>query len=126
MHRSRLSTVLIDTPIEEAAASASFWSAALGVPAVPGIDEPQYTSLRNVHPDFTFSIQSVDDSPRYHFDIETDDVLAETARLVALGAVEVHRWLDCHTLRVPGGQLVCVIPRHSDPEIFARLSKEWV
>ncbi len=31
MHRSRLSTLLIDTPAGQAAAATVFWSAALGV-----------------------------------------------------------------------------------------------
>jgi len=44
---------------------------------------------------------------------------------VGLGAVEIGRWLDCRTLRAPGGHVVCVIPCHSDPETFARLSQAW-
>ncbi|MFC5684752.1 hypothetical protein [Amycolatopsis mediterranei] len=35
--------------------------------------------------------------------METDDVSAEVARLTALGAKPVSRWLECHTLRAPGG-----------------------
>ena len=35
------------------------------------------------------------------------------------------RWLECRTLRTPGGHLVCVTPRHSDPEVFQRLSHVW-
>ena len=70
-------------------------------------------------------MQGVDDQPRYHVDVETDDVDAETARLLDLGAVEVDRWLDCHVLRAPGGHLLCVIPRHSDPETFERLAHVW-
>ena len=114
MHRSRISTLLIDVPVAEVPAAAAFWSAALGVPARPSPDEPEFTSLRGALPGLTLALQSVDDDARYHFDIETDDVLAETARLVALGAVEINVWLECHTLRAPGGHLVCVIPRHSD------------
>ena len=125
MHRSRLSTILIDVPTAEAATAATFWSAALGVPARPVPDEEQFISLPGALPDLTLAVQSVDDQPRYHFDIETDDVLAETARLTALGAVEISQWLDCHILRVPGGQLVCVIPRHSDDETFDRLATTW-
>ena len=123
MHRSRVSTVLIDTPADETGATAGFWSAALGVPAsgVPG--EPQFRSLPGALPGLTLAVQSVDDAPRYHLDIETDDVDAETDRLVGLGAVEVARWLDCHTLRAPGGHLLCVIPRHS--EDFDRHARTW-
>jgi len=124
-HRSRLSTLLIDAPARAASAAAAFWSQALGTPAraVPG--EEQFTSLPGALPDLTVAVQSVDDQARYHLDIETDDVDAETARLLALGAVEVGRWLQCRTLRAPGGHLVCVIPLHSDPENFNRLAQAW-
>jgi hypothetical protein len=122
-HRSRLSTILIDTPSGEAPAAAAFWSQALGVPARAVPDEEQFTSLPGALPGLVLAVQAVDDQARYHLDIETDDVEAETARLLALGAVEVGRWLDCRTLRAPGGQLVCVIPQHSDPETFERLSR---
>jgi glyoxalase superfamily protein len=123
MHRSRLSTLLIDTPAAEADASAGFWSAALGVPARPVPGEEQFTSLPDAVPGLVVAVQAVDDSPRFHVDIETDDVAAETERLLALGAVEVSRWLECRTLRVPGGQLLCVIPVHSDPDEFARAAR---
>lgn len=125
MHRSRLSTLLIDVPAEQARTAADFWSAALGVPARPVPGEEQFTSLPGAVPRLVTAVQSVDDGPRYHLDLETDDVEAETARLVRLGAVEVSRWLECRTLRVPGGQLVCVIPLHSDPDEFARTAHTW-
>lgn len=125
MHRSRLSTLLIDVPVGEAQAGAAFWSGALGVPAVPVPGEEQFTSLSGAVPGLVTALQSVDDSPRYHVDLETDDVDAETTRLIELGAVEQGRWLGCRTLRVPGGQLICVIPVHSDPEEFARAAHAW-
>lgn len=125
MHRSRVSTLLIDAPTDEAPAAASFWSAALGVPAEPVAGEEQFTSLPGVLPDVVTAVQAVDDQPRYHLDIETDDVDAETERLLGLGAVEVSGWLECRTLRAPGGHLLCVIPLHSDPETFARLAQVW-
>ena len=125
MHRSRLSTLLIDVPHEQAAASATFWSAALGVPALPVPGEEQFTSLPDAVPGLVTAVQAVDDAPRYHLDLETDDVEAETARLVGLGAVERSRWLDCRTLEVPGGQLVCVIPVHSDHEEFRAAARVW-
>ncbi|WP_182903312.1 VOC family protein [Microbispora sp. H10830] len=71
------------------------------------------------------AVQAIDGAPRYHLDIETDDVEAETARLAALGAMQVARWLDCHVLRVPGGQLVCVLPVASDPAVFAATARTW-
>ncbi|MBE8473500.1 VOC family protein [Streptomyces justiciae] len=123
MHRSRVYAVLIDTPEPEAASA--FWSAALGAPAQRVDDEPQFTVLHGALPGLVTAVQAVDDVPRLHIDIETDDVEAETARLSALGAVEISQWLECHVLRAPGGQLVCVIPVHSDPETFAAQANTW-
>lgn len=125
MHRSRVSTLLIDVPGGKAPAAAAFWSAALGVPARPVPGEEQFTSLPGSLPDLVMAVQAVDDQPRYHLDIETDDVAAETARLVGLGAVEIGSWLDCRTLRAPGGHVLCVIPRHSDAETFEKHSRVW-
>lgn len=125
VHRSRLSTLLIDVPLAQAQTAAGFWSAALGVAAVPVPGEEQFTSLPGAAPGLVVAVQSVNDGSRYHVDLETDDVEAETARLVELGAVEQGRWLDCRTLRVPGGQLICVIPVHSDPDEFAREAHVW-
>jgi hypothetical protein len=125
MHRSRLSTMLIDAPINEAPAAAAFWSAALGVEARPVPDEPQFISLAGALPELHLAVQAVQDDARYHLDLETDDVDAETARLVALGAAEVNRWLGCRILRAPGGHILCVIPQHTDDETFHRHARVW-
>ena len=126
MHRSRLYGLFIDTPRDDAPAAATFWSEALGVPARPVPGEEQFIALTGANPTMTLDVQAVgDDAPRYHVDIETDDVDAETARLLALGAVEVDRWLDCHILRAPGGHLLCVVPVHTDPEFFATYARAW-
>nr|WP_202896275.1 VOC family protein [Actinopolymorpha pittospori] len=116
---------MIDVPRDEAPAATSFWSATLGVLARPVPNEEQFTGLPGSFPGLVMAIQAVGDQARYHLDIETDDVDAETARLVGLGAVEISRWLDCRTLRVPGGHLLCVIPQHSDPETFEKYSQVW-
>jgi hypothetical protein len=125
MHRSRLSTLLIDAPSEHATRSAVFWSAALGVESRMVPDEPQFISLPAAVPGLVTAVQSVDDHARYHVDIETDDVAAEVKRLTALGAVEESSWQGCHALRVPGGHLLCVIPLHSDPAAFAAAAHVW-
>lgn len=125
MHRSRLYGIFIDTPIAEASAAIGFWSAALGAPAAAVAGEEQFTVLTGALPGVVAAIQAVDDQPRYHVDIETDDVDAEVARMLTLGAVEVSRWLDCHVLRAPGGHLLCVIPVHSDAATFAREARAW-
>ena len=124
MHRSRLSTVLIDTPDAEAAAA--FWSGALGAPTRPVAGEEQFTVLEGAVPGLVTVVQRLDEGePRIHVDLETDDLDAETARLIALGATEVSRWLDCRTLRAPGGHIVCVIPVHSDPAEFEAAATIW-
>jgi hypothetical protein len=125
MHRTRVYAVLIDTPEAQAAEAASFWSAALGAAARVDKREPQFTVLPDALPGLVTVVQSVDDAPRFHIDIETDDVPAETARLLALGATEVSDWLECRTLRAPGGHLLCVVPVHSDPDYFAAHAHTW-
>jgi predicted enzyme related to lactoylglutathione lyase len=125
MHRSRVSTFLIDVRRDEADRAAEFWASALGVKTSSPPGEPQFTVLEDAVPGYVTAVQAVDDEPRYHLDIETDDVAAEVARLVGLGAVEVSSWQGCHTLRAPGGHLLCVIPVHSDPEYFVQHSTEW-
>ncbi|SDD08958.1 VOC family protein [Glycomyces harbinensis] len=124
MHRSRVSTILFDTP--DADESAAFWSAATGVEAKPVPGEEQFTSLPGILPGLVTAVQRLDEGePRIHVDIETDDLDAETERLKALGAEELSRWLDCRTLRVPGGHVVCVIPVHSDREAFEAAANRW-
>jgi hypothetical protein len=125
MPRSRVYAILIDTPEAEAARAASFWSAALGVPAQPVPSEPQFTVLHKALPGLVTAIQAVDDTPRFHLDIETDDVEAETTRLLDLGATQISQWLECRVLRAPGGHLICVLPVHSDPEIFKTKARTW-
>jgi predicted TPR repeat methyltransferase len=126
MHRSRLYAVLLDTP--DADAATAFWSAALGAPPRPNATEPQFTALQEAAHDLVVAVQRLDgeaDAPRCHLDIETDDLDAETARLTALGAVEVNRWQDCRVLRAPGGHLLCVLPVESDPDDFACRANVW-
>ncbi|MGN9775476.1 VOC family protein [Micromonospora sp. H33] len=125
MHRSRVYALIIDTPSAEADAATAFWSAALGATAAPYAPEPQFTDLHGALPGLITAVQSVDDAPRFHLDIETDDVEAETARLTALGATQVARWQECRVLRAPGGHLLCVLPQESAPEVFDAEAKTW-
>lgn len=125
MHRSRVYAILIDAPEAEADAAAAFWSAALGVPAHRFPAEPQFITLHEALPGLVTAVQAVDDAPRIHLDIETDDVDAETARLLALGATQISQWQECRILRVPGGHLVCVLPVESAPEVFEAQARTW-
>ncbi|MBO3673531.1 VOC family protein [Streptomyces sp. NEAU-YJ-81] len=125
MHRSRVYAVLIDAPKAEADRATAFWSAALGVTAEPFAPEPQFTTLHEALPGLVTAVQAVDDAPRIHLDFETDDVEAETARLLALGAEQITQWQECRVLRVPGGHLMCVLPLESDPETFRAQANVW-
>jgi hypothetical protein len=125
MHRSRLVGILIDTPATQVGAEVDFWSAALGGSTYPAPGEEQFTVLIDAVPGLFTVVQAVDDAPRYHLDIETDDLEAEVARLTALGAEQVGRWKDAFHMRSPGGHLLCVVPVHSDPETFAGSARTW-
>ncbi|MFC0566370.1 VOC family protein [Plantactinospora siamensis] len=76
MHRSRLFALIIDTPEADADRATGFWAAALGVTPRPYAPEPQFTNLPGVLPDAEVAVQAIggDDAPRFHLDIETDDV----------------------------------------------------
>jgi hypothetical protein len=124
MHRSRLFGVLIDTPAAEAGAAVDFWTAALGGPTRHSSDEPEYTGIEGVT-GLAMVVQSVDDQPRYHVDIETDDVAAESARLLAAGATMVTDHGGHKILRAPGGHLLCVVPVQSPEQLFATDSRVW-
>ncbi|MCQ8829805.1 VOC family protein [Streptomyces malaysiensis] len=117
--------VLIDAPEAEAARATAFWSAALGVTAEPFTPQPQFTTLHEALPGLVTAVQAVDDAPRIHLDFETDDVEAETARLLALGAERISQWQECQVLRVPGGHVVCVLPVETDPETFRAQANVW-
>jgi hypothetical protein len=125
MHRSRVFGLFIDTPRAEADAAAKFWSAALGAPAeaVPG--EEEFVKLHDAVPGFSVDVQAIDGAARYHLDIETDDVQAELARLLSLGAVVEVEHDGFTTLRAPGGHLVCVVPVQSDQALFDADHRTW-
>ncbi len=125
MHRSRVYALLIDAPKDDAERATAFWSAALGVTARTNQDEPQFIELPDAIPGVVTAVQSVDDAPRFHLDIETDHIEAEVARLVGLGAEPVTQWRECHVLRAPGGHLLCVLPVETDPQDFAAGAIVW-
>jgi hypothetical protein len=58
-----------------------------------------------------------------HLDIETDDVPAETERLLALGATLVEERKGYRILADPGGLLFCVVPIQTDE--FDQYAVTW-
>lgn len=125
MHRSRVFGLFIDTPQAEADAAAKFWSGALGAPAEPVPGEEEFVKLHDAVRGISVDVQAIDGPARYHLDIETDDVPAERARLIALGAVVEVDHEGFTTLRAPGGHLVCVVPVQSDQALFDADHRTW-
>ena len=112
-HHSRLAGFIVDCEGGSLAESASFWSAALGLPVVDpdedGLDK--YARLDGSRHGLHIEVQKVGHPSRVHLDIESDDIEAEAARLLALGATEVARphqgrWI---VLQAPTGQRFCVV-----------------
>ena len=111
MHRSRLTTVVIDCAEADYEKGAAFWSAALGRPLVDR--DERFSSVRGRlggegAPYLGFQrVPSVERA--IHLDIETDDVEAEVARLEALGAKKVAYVKRWWVMEAPTGQRFCVL-----------------
>lgn len=114
MHRSRLSTFVIDCKGEDVDAAARFWSAALGRALKPP-SEPGYRELQTTEAEPILLVQQVPHDSRIHLDIESDDLEAEVKRLEGLGAKRigfVKRWW---VLEAPTGQRFCVVNPQRGP-----------
>ena len=112
MHRSRLTTVVIDLTSEDFESGATFWSAALGRDRM--VKNERYESLKGrlggVGGPLVGLQRGVDDAQRLHLDIETDNVEAEVLRLEGLGAQVKERIRKHVVMRAPGGHTFCVVP----------------
>ncbi|YAL84281.1 VOC family protein [Dermacoccaceae bacterium W4C1] len=130
MHRSRIGVLLIDHPGSSAGSAASFWAGALGSEPARGGDDDPYTRVRAADAGLPVQLEvqrtGEGTASRIHLDIETDDVTAEVARLLALGAVvEADRVEDGYTImRDPGGLLFCVVPVQTG-EVFEWYAVTW-
>jgi catechol 2,3-dioxygenase-like lactoylglutathione lyase family enzyme len=125
MHRTRIYGFFIDTPLDHADAAVAFWSAALGTTTHRDPPDDPYWRLVDAASGIQLEVQAVDDTPRYHMDIETDDVSAEVDRLRELGATVVTDTGGWTVLRAPGGHLFCVVPVQSGEEVFQATSTVW-
>lgn len=109
-HRSRLCAAYIDVPRSDYERTVQFWQAGLERDAEIEADDPSYTSFGEPTPGVDLMVQAVGDNvPRIHLDIETDDIDAEVARLIALGATEVERIESWVVMRDPVGIVFCVV-----------------
>jgi hypothetical protein len=107
-HRSLITTIVVDVPGELHAEEVSFWSGATGKDLVR-LSHPEYHGAR-LTPTLVMLVQELGDgAPRVHVDIHTDDVDAEVARLVELGARPVERLEEWAVMRDPAGLPFCVV-----------------
>lgn len=128
-HRSRVGVVLFDYPEPDYDAALAFWAAATGVEIDPdgvgATDDDPYVGLGMFGPT-KFEVQRTGPgtAARIHIDVESDDVLAEVARLLELGAAMVEERSGYSVLRDPGGLLFCVVPVQTGAD-FDALAREW-
>jgi len=121
MHRSRLSTFVIDCKTDDIDKATEFWTKALGRTAKPMQDDPGYRELSTSREEPILLIQKVDHESRIHLDIEADDQDAEARRLEALGAKRigwVKRWW---VMEAPTGQRFCIVRPQRGPSA----GNEW-
>lgn len=126
-HRSRLAILLMDLPPELHDAGRDFWSAATGHPVRPDpVDRDHWSSLGSFADGFHLEVQRTGHGtpPRWHVDVETDDVEAEVARLVALGATPIEDMGGYWQMKDPAGQLFCVVGVQTG-EDFERYATTW-
>ena len=108
MHHSRLATVIIDCQATDLDEATQFWSAALGRPALIDPANPRYVALQMQGGEVGCQLQAVTHESRVHLDLETDDVVAEVARLERLGARAVEHHPTWVVMEAPTGQRLCV------------------
>ena len=125
MHKSRLSTIVIDCRTEDLDAAADFWSRALGkrIESRDVDADGKYAQLETADDEPILLLQKVAHESRVHLDIETDDIEAEVKRLEALGAKRVElleRWC---VMEAPTGQRFCVVRQQRRP--FGPHVNDW-
>jgi len=125
-HRSRLAILLLDLPPEQHAAGRDFWSAATGHPVQSDPANPQWSSLGSFADGFHLEVQrtGAGTPPRWHVDVETDDVAAEVARLESLGARRLADMGRFWQLADPAGLVFCVVGVQTGAE-FERHATTW-
>jgi predicted enzyme related to lactoylglutathione lyase len=125
MHRSRLSTFVIDCKVEDLDAASEFWSRALNKPIAPvKPDSGPYRELKMADHEPELILQQVDHPSRIHLVIEADDLEAEVKRLEGLGAKRVEfvrqRWW---VMEAPTGHRFCVVRPQRGP--LEGRANEW-
>jgi hypothetical protein len=123
-HRSRLAILLLDLPPEQHAAGQAFWAAATGREA--DVQDEDWASLGLFGDGFRVEVQrtGAGTPPRWHVDVETDDIDAEVRRLEALGAPRYRDLGRFWQLLDPAGLVFCVVGIQTGEE-FDRHATTW-
>jgi predicted enzyme related to lactoylglutathione lyase len=116
MHKSKLSTFVIDCQTSDLDAAAEFWSRALGRRASKlDPDEAGYRMLSARRDEPMLLVQQVTHPSRIHLDIEADDLEAEARRLEALGAKRIEFVKRWWVMEAPTGQRFCIVNPQRGP-----------
>jgi catechol 2,3-dioxygenase-like lactoylglutathione lyase family enzyme len=116
MHKSKLSTFVIDCETADIDEAAKFWSRALGRPVAKVTPESgAYRELRARPEEPMVLLQQVSHPSRIHLDIESDDLEAEVRRLEALGAKRIEFVKRWWVMEAPTGQRFCVVNPQRGP-----------
>jgi hypothetical protein len=126
MHRSRIGLVLLDHPEERWPDALAFWAGVQGVtPTGEDGGSAEYRSLGRIGSVALESQRTGSGTPpRVHLDIETDDVAAEVARVLALGASVLEAREGYTILQDPAGLVFCVVPVQTGDD-FEREALSW-
>lgn len=126
MHRSRLSTFVIDCKVDDVEAAAEFWSKALNRALSPSDpDDPNYRQLATDDDEPILLIQKVTHDSRIHLDVEADDLEAEVARLEKLGAKRIRFFKRWWLMEAPTGHVFCVVNPQRGPLADKPNANEW-
>jgi predicted enzyme related to lactoylglutathione lyase len=125
VHRSRLSTFVIDCKVEDLDAATEFWSKALGRAVEPTDDDPGYRELVAAEGEPRLLLQKVEHDSRIHLDIESDDLEAEVVRLEKLGAKRIRFLQRWWLMQAPTGQVFCIVNPQRGPLAETPNATEW-
>ena len=125
-HRSRLAILLLDLPPEHHEAGTDFWAGATGRSVGSDSTDDDWASLGAFADGWNVEIQRTGEGtpPRWHVDIETDDIQAEVARLEALGATRHRDMGSFWQMLDPAGLVFCVVGIQTG-EAFERYAVTW-
>jgi hypothetical protein len=127
MHRSRLSTIVIDCRDGDLAKAGAFWGKALGRRAqrFKNVANKNYSRLGTGREDLIVLLQRVDHPSRVHLDIETDDIEREVARLEQLGARRLKKVRTWWVMEAPTGHRFCVVRPQRGPLAKTKDANRW-